>query len=154
MDRIRPRLYLAGPMAGLNFDEANQWRIDAHNRIGTYFECISPCRNKESLADAGPLTQLGYEDHFMCGEQTVFYRDTHDVRRCDGVLANFTGVERVSIGTPFELGMAWALGKPIVSVMEEDNVYDHIFTRQCSTVVTYSMEEAYQVLRSLFNVLG
>jgi nucleoside 2-deoxyribosyltransferase len=149
----KPRIYCAGPMAGLTFEEANAWREEARLNLTDAFELVSPCRNKESLSGHGPLTKLGYDDHFMCAEQTVFYRDTHDVCTCDGVLVNFSGVSTVSIGTNFELGMAWALKLPIVSIMPENSVYDHIFIRQSSTFMTDDPMEAYNALRSLFNRL-
>lgn len=149
----KPRIYLAGPMAGLTYEEANAWRIDATAALSHDFELVSPCRNKESLEGHGKLTMHGYDDHFMCNDQTVFYRDTNDVRRCDGLLVNFKDAPFISIGTPFELGMAWALHKPIIAVMPEGNCYHHIFTAQSATYRADTLDEAYMALRSIFNLL-
>jgi len=149
----KPRCYLAGPMAGLSYEEANAWRDKVHVALSDDFELVNPCRNKESLAGRGKLTMHGYNDHFMCQEQTVFYRDTHDVRSCDGLLVNFENAPFISIGTPFELGMAWALHKPIIVVMPKDNCYRHIFTLQSANYVAETLEEAIMALRSIFNLL-
>lgn len=152
--QVRPKIYLAGPMAGLTITEANQWRYaleDAHSHL---FQFINPCRNKEDLENQGVLTQFGYDESFMGQEHTVFMRDTHDVRTCDALLVNFLGADRISVGTIFEIGMAWTLRKPIVAVVEKyDNPYDHIFTRQAATASVTTLSEGVMVLRSLFNLL-
>lgn len=150
----RPRIYLAGPMAGLTIQEADAWRSDLiYGPDADHFEFVSPCRNKESLAGEGTLTHHGYDDHFMCSEHTVFHRDTHDVRSCDGLLVNFLGSKKVSVGTVFEMSLAWELRKPVVAVGLIGSPYDHIFTRQASSATPETMEEGMMVIRSLFNRL-
>lgn len=149
----KPRIYLAGPMAGLTIDEANKWRQYLANSYGGLFEFVNPCRDKEELRKHGAMTQFGYDDAFMCGNHAVFSRDTHDVLSCDGVLINFLGARQVSVGTIFEMGLAWGSRKPIVSVLEEGNPYDHIFTREASVECVSSVERGIQVVRSLFNRL-
>lgn len=149
----KPKLYMAGPMAGLSYEEASAWREEARAVLDHDFELISPCRNKESLRGRGKLGMHGYSDHFMCNDQTIFYRDTNDVISCDGLLVNFKDAPFISIGTPFELGVAWTLRKPIVTVMPKGNCYHHIFTVQCSTYIADTLDEACMALRSIFNKL-
>jgi nucleoside 2-deoxyribosyltransferase len=142
-------------MAGFTIEQARSWRrqvIEAE-QFNVFFEFVDPCRNKESLEGKGLLTHHGYADSFMCEEQTIFARDTHDISRCDAVLANFGGAEKVSVGTIFELGMAWTLKKPIVTVGLIHGPYDHIFTRQCAAANAGDLEEGLTILRSLFNFL-
>ena len=150
---LKPKVYLAGPMAGLTIDEADKWRRELEVEQGHVFEFINPCRNKEQLREHGAMTQFGYDDAFMCSDQAVFARDTHDVHNADALLINFAGAQRISVGTVFEMGVAWERRIPIVSVIEPGNPYDHIFTRQASSVYVEDLTEGVMVLRSLFNIL-
>ena len=149
----RPRIYLAGPMAGLTIEEATKWRNAFQVTMGRAFEFINPCRNKEDLIEFGPLGKDGHEDSFMGSDKVIFARDSHDVKTCDAVFAYFLNSPGVSVGTLMELGMAHAWGKPIISVVAKGSPYDHLFVRQASLYITDNPEEATLALRSIFNLL-
>lgn len=152
----RPRVYLAGPMAGLTLEEAREWRFAITCQLDRTFEFLDPCRNKESLSTTvydGVLDKHGNPEHFMCDGKTVFERDTHDIARSDALLVNFLGSKQVSVGTIMELGMAYCGGIPVVVVMDDGNIHDHLFTRQVALTVVPDIDQGLRVLRSLFNLL-
>jgi nucleoside 2-deoxyribosyltransferase len=45
------------------------------------------------------------------------------------VLVNLLGAKTVSVGTVWELGVAYTLRKPVVLVMERDNPHNHPMSR-------------------------
>jgi len=119
-------VYLAGPITGLQYDDAIDWRRHVErllhrNDIGV----LSPLRNKQYLAVAGPLSAEGYPGYALSTKKGLTIRDRNDVRRCDLVFANLLGATRVSIGTMIELGWADAFQKPTIVVMDLSNIHKH-----------------------------
>lgn len=52
-------------------------------------------------------------------------RDFTDVKRCDALLVNLLGCEKITAGTAIELGWAYAMQKPVVVLIEaEGNPHD------------------------------
>jgi len=58
--------------------------------------------------------------------------------------------EQVFQGTIFEMGYAHALLKPIVVMMEEDNIHYHLFVTETASFVVPTLEEAVHILSHLF----
>jgi len=149
-----PIVYLAGPMSGLTFAQANEWREFVTDFFDWEMEFLNPMRGKENVFGDG--TVEGHKDYghldLMSSIQTIIARDTLDVRRCDVVLANFTGSKDVSIGTIFELGYAAALNKPVVAIVPKGNVHDHIFVTHPSAVVVETLEQGIDSLASLLHI--
>ena len=88
----KPKLYLAGKMAGLTFHEMTQWRNEAKNTLKEDFNIIDPCEHFV------PNTEKIYTD----SEAKEF--DLFVVKNSDIVLVNFKYPD--SIGTAIELHMA------------------------------------------------
>lgn len=127
---MKPTVYLAGPIKGLSYDGATTWREDAQIALAAVgIVALSPMRFKRYLA--GELT-IGdsYADFTLSTEQGITTRDRFDVQRCDVVLMNLLGAEKVSIGTMIEAGWADAYRKPVVLVVEDSgNAHDHCMLR-------------------------
>lgn len=133
------KVYLAGAITGLTADVAEDWREyakrqlairedDGGNILGpTGIVGYSPMRAKDYLLKAGVLSGRpeAYDDYILSTAKGITYRDSWDVATCDLVLVNLMGAEKVSIGTVLEIGMAYALRKPIVAAWEEDNIHNH-----------------------------
>lgn len=123
-------VYLAGPITGLNYEGATDWRNQA---IATLAEVgvkgLSPMRGKEYLSGVKEFTSDG--DMYgalsvMSSNRGIMTRDRFDAVRCDVLLVNLLGAPRVSIGTVMEIAWADACRTPIVCVMEpEGNIHDH-----------------------------
>lgn len=127
-------VYLAGPITGESWGGANAWREYAREILEERgVRVLSPLRNKGYLANETSI-QMSY-DHVMSSEKAIVMRDLYDVQTCDALLVNFLGATEKSTGTIAEIGAASILHKPIVVVMEEDNVHQHPFVRVPSIVV-------------------
>lgn len=135
------KVYLAGPIAGLSYKQAVQRRSKLKGQLELMgHRVISPMRAKEELRGTRKLGTNGYVG--TNSDTAIFRRDTWDVRRCDLMVADLTGVKKVSIGTMVELGMAWALGKYVVVVLPAGSVHDHLFVRQAASIVFETVDEA------------
>jgi len=146
----RPRVYLAGPCAGLTFEEAMAWRLEVAPRLEAMgFEPVLPLVGEVALAGTGkPLSPLGEPGVKGCHGIEIFQRDMQLLWSCEYVLASLLGAKRISIGTVFELAAHWyralindcSEDVPVV-VMEPDNVHRHCFIEQ-SCYVVETMEQA------------
>lgn len=119
-------IYLAGPITGLTYGEARHgWRKEFGEmmaRQSPHIECFSPMRQKDFLegqeslrGDADALDRL---DHALARPHGILTRDFNDVTTRDAVVACFLGAQRVSIGTVWEIGVAYAHKKPLIVIME------------------------------------
>lgn len=117
-------IYLAGPITGLDWKSATQWRkylIEKFKDASTgriNYIALSPLRGKEYLENETDIKD-SYEDYRMSTPKAITERDLNDVRRSDLIIVNFIGAERVSIGTVLEIGAAKALNVPIILVIED-----------------------------------
>lgn len=131
------KVYLAGPITGLTFDDANDWRTDVEHELERYgIEALNPLRGKEHLAGIGPLPDV------FDGASAALRQDLEDIDAADLVLAHFLGAERPSIGTCIELGYAYARGVPILAVADVDNPHSHMFVQYVSTFWATTLDEA------------
>ena len=120
-----PVIYLAGPITGLYYDEATDWRAPQSDFVARLealgWEVRSPMRDKEEFKIKGRLSP-----YFDEGDAAV-RRDLQDIRDAAIVLLNVKGAERVSLGSMAEMGYAFAQHKFIIGVREEGNPHGHIF---------------------------
>lgn len=119
------RVYLAGPITGLTYDEGNDWRLEAKEYFDRYdIAAYSPMRAKEYLRSEGKLTG-SYKSGLFSSARNIMTRDYDDCTKADVILCNFLGATRVSIGTVMEC--AWAYGNriPLVVISEAENIHNH-----------------------------
>lgn len=120
----RPRVYLAGPITGLSYGGATDWRIKAMNTLEVWgIDALSPMRAKTYLKDEKSIdgSADAYQRvHAISTPKGICTRDRNDTMRVDAVLMNLLGAEKVSIGSMIEIGWADAARVPLVVVMEPD----------------------------------
>lgn len=145
----KPKLYLAGPITGLSWEECTDWRIDVALQLSNVAECYSPLRHKQYLA-AEQSIQDEYKDTFFSSQRAIFGRDMFDVRTSDVLFVNFLGAKRVSIGTILEIGAAWEGRKTVVIVMEKDNIHQHSMVRELTPWVVETLQAGVDVVKSLY----
>lgn len=150
----KPKIYLAGPISGLHYNGAQDWRdFAALELFKVGLLGFSPLRAKNYLKEKGVIEQ-GYEGHPLSTDRGINSRDRFDVMSCDAVLFNFLGSgDRISVGTMIEMGWADAFRKPIVVVMEPalQNKHDHPMLRECTHFRVTAVEEAVWILDRIFN---
>ena len=148
-------VYLAGPITGLKYGEATDWRhqvIDELYMIG--IKAYSPMRGKEYLAKLeGAISGTG-EEYAHLGvlslPRGVMTRDRFDATRCDVLLVNLLGAKAVSIGSVMEIAWADAYRIPIVCVMEErGNPHEHMMIHEAIGYRVASLEAAVHVIKAV-----
>jgi nucleoside 2-deoxyribosyltransferase len=147
---MRPYLvYLAGPITGLGYSQAADWRDHADTVLkeasGGRIVGVSPMRMKPGLRSEESIKD-DYKGTLFSNQQSVFARDRFDCRRADLVLVNVLGARKPSIGTCMEIAWADAFGVPVVIAMEEEgNPHDHAMVRVACGFRVTSLDEALRV---------
>ncbi len=135
------------------YGDASSWRekiVKEYLAIGNNVKFLNPLRGK------GPyLKSLKYNDpaedaDVMVKRKSIVIQDCNDIRMSDAIVANFNGAEQVSIGTVFEIAIAYELKKPIITVMEDSNIHQHAFIKEASTFIVATTKEAALTLKTLF----
>lgn len=134
-------VYLAGPISGL-LDAAGRstWREEFKALLKDDIRCLNPLRDQIDPTPDHPLTM----EKLLHGKASVA-RDRMDVMRCDLVVANFVGAERVSIGSVGEVFWADAYRKPVIVVIEDakpTNPHFHLFILELASWRFTSLGEA------------
>lgn len=142
-------VYLAGPITGLAWGDATDWREYVIKRLPSYIIGVSPLRGKEYLSKEGNLKDNYPGLHPMSTEDGIMTRDRFDVMRADALLVNFLGATRVSIGTVMEISWAHLLNKPVVVVMEEGNIHQHSMLRKASSLIVPSLNNGIDLIDRL-----
>lgn len=154
---MRPRAYLAGAIAGLQFDDATNWRHQAKHALDLRgIESLDPMRAKNALSTRGRIS-TNCSDYAEYGpffvSRGIMTRDFNDVKSCDALLVNLLGLTKASIGTVMELGWGFALQKPTVVVMErEGNPHDnHPMVLETIGFRVETLDEAIDALAVVLN---
>ncbi len=148
------QVYLAGPITGLTYDGAEDWRALAKAELAKYdIHGLSPLRAKDYLRGITALTAdcAGYgEMNCLSSPRGIMTRDRYDATRCDALLVNLLGAERVSIGTVMELAWADLSRIPIVVAMEpKGNVHEHAMVTEAIGFRVPSIDEALHVVKAI-----
>ena len=148
-------VYLAGPIKGKTYDEAQDWRKTAQRWLDNLLiDSADPLRGKmllEQETKGRPIQDAHHGGGPLRTPDAIFRRDKWDVHRADAVLVNFLEATDVSVGTCFEIAWAEARGIPIVIVMENDNVHQHTFIKKSATSIVDNLSEGLYVIA---NILG
>lgn len=143
----KPTVYLAGPITGLSYDGATDWRYGVMKALAPEIDAFSPLRGKNYLLGQTTI-QDSYNEHVMSTSKAIFARDHFDCKRCDALFVNLLGAKRVSIGTVMEIAWAHAYGKIVILVMErEGNVHEHSMLREACAYRVETLEEAVDLTR-------
>lgn len=145
---MKPTVYLAGPITGLGYDDATDWREIAKDWFQHHgIHGLSPLRGKDYLAGEIDLSDR-YDDHPMSTSQAITGRDRWDCCSSDLVLVNMLGASRVSIGTVMEIAWADMARNPICLIMEDNsNIHEHAMIRTVITWRVSSLEDGLEICR-------
>ena len=151
------KVYLSGPITGLTYKQARcGWRKEVAEKLAAEgVGVLSPMRHEGHLAElsAKKINNKNMEgiNHFFSQPKMIVAKDFLDIDMCDIVLANFLGFKKVSQGTVAELGYAYGRGKPIITIMEPNNVHDSLFIKEMSDAVLDNIDDAVAVIGSLLS---
>lgn len=142
-------VYLAGPISGLNYAGAVDWRNDAIKHLADHgIKGLSPMRAKEYLSNMENLDKNCVEYgaiNVLSSPKGILTRDRFDATRCDIVLVNLLGADRVSIGTVMEMAWADLCRTPIVVAMEPGNIHEHAMINEAVGFKVGTVEEALDI---------
>lgn len=121
---MHKKVYLAGPIGGCTYAEAQDWRNLLSGLLSTKsdgaIQGYSPLRGKGALRDAGTLSTVAYPFYSpLATSKAILARDFNDCRTADLVIANLLPHENgapPSLGTIMEIGFAYALQVPILAI--------------------------------------
>ena len=133
----KPKLYLAGKMSGLTFDQMNSWRLKATQMLDENFHIINPCNYYNFEIDRST-----YTDH------EVKQFDLWLVKNSNIVLVNLDYPD--SIGTAIELHMAhdeWDI--PVIAYGGQ-NVEVHPWMLESITKRCDTLEDAVNHINSFY----
>ena len=155
--REQPTVYLAGPIAGLGYQDATDWRRIAAASLRGPIQALSPMRGKDYLAhvesDVGFSATCDEYGHLspLSTPRGIMTRDRFDATRCDVLLVNLLGAKKVSVGTVMEIAWADLRRTPIVVAIEPDgsNPHEHAMINEAIGFRCATLEEAIHVVRSI-----
>ena len=153
------KVYLAGPISGLSYEDASQgWRrqIVPMLEYSDYsckhlpVRCYSPMRCKDFLADKGKLFGA-YEENPLATEGGIVTRDRNDVLQCDVMIACFLESQGyMSLGTAVEFGWADSHRKPIIMVAKPGDPHrEHPMLKRMAGYIVETLEEAAALTQAL-----
>lgn len=149
--------YLAGPIAGLGFEDVVTWRdfaIQELRKSGIVGR--SPMRAKEFLEGVTCFSKSGLNEGAYSPLSTprgITTRDRFDATHCDVLLVNLLGAKAVSIGTCLEIAWADANRIPIVCAMEsQGNPHDHGMINEIVGYRVETLEQAIFISRAILEI--
>lgn len=152
-------VYLAGPITGLNYEGCTDWRDAAKADLAYVgIKALSPMRGKGYLASLpGPLSGTGEEYahlNVISSARGIMTRDRYDATRCDVLLVNLIGADRVSIGTVMEIAWADLKRVPIVVAIEEKgNPHEHMMISEAIGYRVSTLSEALHIVKIILDPL-
>ena len=154
----RGRVYLAGPIGGKTYGEATDWREELTRQFAAVgIEALSPMRGQEYLSrmQTMPPATLGNLLP-LSTPRGINIRDRWDAARCDVLLVNLLGATKPSFGTVLEIGYAVGADplKPIIVVMEPDNLHCHPMVLDSAGYVVQTLGQAAIIVCTLLNAPG
>ena len=152
-----PKVYLAGAIAGLQFDSATDWRLQAKHALRERgIEALDPMRAKDALSSRGRIS-TDFRNYEACGpfftSRGIMMRDFNDVKMSDAAIVNLLGLTKVSAGSVMELGWYYALQKPAVVVIErEGNPHDnHPMIHEAMRFRVSTLDDAIDAVATVLN---
>lgn len=150
-----PTVYLAGPIAGLNYAGATGWREYASEVLeASGIKALSPMRAKSYLEGVEAFSKDCVAEsaiNVLSSTRAIMTRDRFDATRCDVLLAFLGGAKRPSLGTVMEIAWADLSRIPIVAVMESGNVHEHGMIEEAIGFRVGTLNQALEVVKAILS---
>lgn len=143
------KVYLAGAITGMSYDESENWRVTATKQLAEKgIDGYSPLRRKDFLRTQGKLE--GSYTEPLATARGIMTRDYNDVNTSDALLVNILGTTQISVGTAMEVGWAWEKHKPVVLVSEVNNIHlVHPMFAECISYRVDNIEDGVDTISSI-----
>ncbi len=145
--------YLAGAITGESYGGATDWREYVRSKLSPGIVGLSPLRAKTYLEGEKAIgdcydSQNGVETP-LSTSRGIMTRDFFDCRNCDIVIANLLNTKIVSIGTVMEIAWAYALQKPLILVLDDNNLHEHSMIREATGFRVSTIDEAINIANAI-----
>ena len=142
-------VYLVGPIGGLSYEDATQWRVEAREVLeARHWDVFDPMTGHESLKGEKDIG-VGLGNAKFVENGCIFHSDLFRINEADILLVNLLKLSpKQSVGTFFEYGYGYANKKMIITVTTDSYISKHPFIVGSSIVVS-SMEQAYELINNL-----
>ena len=148
---MKHRVYLAGPIAGLNYEGAQTWRNEVAKALDSdRVETLTPMRGKQFLKEVADISKVSYPD-VIANSKGVTRRDFNDTVTSSCLFVNLLGAKTVSIGTVMEIAWAFQARVPSIVIMEKGNVHEHLMIEEASHYIVDSIEAGVRLAKLLLN---
>ena len=141
---MKKYIYLAGPIAGCDKGEANDWRNGVCERLVDGIVGISPLRCEPLIGDK---YELAYNDKRFGTPMAISGKNWFDTVECDLVLAY---LPQVSVGTIMEVAWGIALHKPIILVSDVEGIINHPLIKANVNWIFDNFDDALDTIHGLF----
>lgn len=146
-------IYLAGPIAGCDKGEANDWReYVMHKLDAPGVQGVSPLRCEPLIGDR---YELQYDDPRFGTPEAIGSKNWFDTNNCDIVLAYMPTPEAGrmhSVGTILEIGWARAIGKPVILVSDDEYLHEHPVMQYATNWRLTDLDDAIDVIEGVLGV--
>jgi len=142
-------VYLCGNIFGQKWDEATNWRNRVSKELNECgFEILDPMV-RASKVDVLGFVNPGEEDEvdpdvLRQQQEFIFFSDIKDVMNSDVIFCFMTSP---SIGSAFELGVAWCFPKKIVVIVTTPELIEHPFLATPAYFITTDIQSAIQFVK-------
>jgi len=146
------KIYCVKPISGESGEDVfNYYEKIREVLVNIGYHVLTPLYGKGKLRTELEFKAHGYENDPLTTNHAIFYRDKFFVQQSDILYANFIGAKRVSIGSIMEIAIGHMLGRQVVVVMEDDNIHQHAFVLEASTIVFNNEPDAIKYLDEIQN---
>lgn len=141
----RLKIYEAGAMSNLSFNDMNEWR----DRIKRLLEHYSTYCSV-NLTVINPVDYFNFKEKRHQTEREVMQYDLYHVKSSDVVIVNLDGLN-TSIGTCIELYEAYKRDEPVIALgTNEMYQYLHPWIKECITRVEETDERIVEYIRDFY----
>jgi hypothetical protein len=157
---MESKVYLAGPISGLNLQEAEDWRHGVAAELACYgIAAFSPLRMKQFLSALdvieGHDSGQGDLQRAIASPSGILGRDHNDCVTSDVLFVNFLGSKSPSLGTAMEIAWAWDAHIPVVMCIEarepgeRGTPNEHIMFQAAATYRVESLVAGVELTKSI-----
>jgi nucleoside 2-deoxyribosyltransferase len=150
------KVYLSGPITGLTYQQARYtWREEFANMVAPNVIVLSPMRHEGHLAEMGKtgIRPDNLPTHLFSHPKMIVAKDFLDIDESTIVVVNLLGATAVSQGTLVEYGYAYAKGKTIITISDNEaaNPHNSPFIPVVSNVMVETLRDAALIVNSFLS---
>lgn len=145
------QIYVAGSISHLKMKDAKNTFDNIKYEIEQHTEHKAYCslRHIHNIDNDTIIRPHSHNEDYLSTDVSIFNRCRNDIRRADIVLFYLRDVKKVSIGSIYEMSLAYTLSKDIIVVMEDGNIHDHAFVKQSASYITDNILDVIEYLRNI-----